>query len=131
MQQESASDVERRQEYAELISLVTRTFESLQAKDEITAINAERLKTVVDVTREIKEQLILMNGRVRQNEKDLAVAKANPSLTREHCDIQRGKLDERLRAIEEKTPAIIQNLAVAITTGGVMTIGGYLLSKLP
>ena len=123
----NTGDIERRQGYTELVSLVTRMLESSQARDEITAVSAERLQTVVDTTREIKEQLLLMNGRVRQNEKDIVAVKANPPLTRERCDTQRGKLDRRIRELEGKVPALVQYLIV----GGAMAVVSYLFSQLP
>ena len=122
---------ERRHDYSSLADLVRETLGLLKARDSDVALNAERLKTVVDTTQEIKEQLTLMNGRVRENEKDLVAIKANPPLTRDYCDQQRVVSDGRIRTLEQRTPAIIQTVAVALTTGGVMAAVGYLLSKLP
>ncbi len=127
----SDSASERRHDYTALTALVRETLDSLRARDGDVALNAERLKTVVDTTREIKEQLTRMNGRVRQNEKDLVAINANPPLTREHCDEQREGLEERMRTLEGKTPAVVQSIAISFTTGGALAVFYYLLSQLP
>ncbi len=81
--------VERRHNYDSLAGLVEEALGSLRARDEDVVLNAERLKTVVRTTTEIKEQLVIMNGRVRENREDVIAIKATPSLTREYYDTQR------------------------------------------
>lgn len=100
--------------------------------------NTERLKVVVDTTHEIKEQLLVMNGRVRQNREDIVAIKVKPSITREHCDRQRSGLDEkrdvlerRIGELEKRLPSIIQNIVMALLTGGAMALVYYFLSKVP
>jgi len=126
-----ANDDGQYQEFTELVHLLTRTIKSLHAKDEITIINAERLETVVNTTHEIKEQLVLMNGRVREAEVNIASVKANPSLTRANCDELRSGLDGRVRKLESRIPATIQLIAMGFITGGGMAVVGYLLDRLP
>lgn len=125
MHPEGSTNVESSQWHAEFARLL--------------ALNTERLKTVVDTTHEIKEQLVIMNGRVRKAETNIAVIEANPSsVTRDRCDEKRGELDgkrskleERVERLERKVPAIVQNLTMCLLTGGVMALVGYFLSRLP
>ena len=122
---------ERRHNYDSLAMLVEETLGSLRARDEDVVLNAERLKTVVDTTREIKEQLILMNGRVRENKEDIIAIKAAPSLTRGYYDTQREAVINRIRVLEGRAPAIVQSLVIGLTMGGVMAMANYLLSRSP
>ena len=134
----SASVTERRQDYAEFTSAVTRVLEILQAQGSTATTNAAQLRVVLDTTSEIKEQLTIMNGRVRQNSMDIVAIKSNPPLTRNHCDKQHTKLEEewdklseRIRELEGKVPSIIQNIVVAVTTGGTIAIASHFLSRVP
>ena len=122
--------MEQQRNHAAIVAVVREALESL-LRDGAVSLNAERLKVVVDTTREIKEQLVKMNGRVRENEKSLVAIEASPPLTREHCDTQREDLAKRLRVLEGRVPSIVQNLTIAFITGGVFAVGGYLLGRLP
>ena len=128
---DGTSVIERRQDYAEFTSAVTKVLEILQAQGSAAATNVAQLKVVLDTTSEIKEQLTIMNGRVRQNTIEIVAIKSNPPLTRNHCDAQRGALEKRIREIEGRVPAIVQYLVIAFVTGGVMSVASYLLSRLP
>lgn len=104
----------------------------------VMTVNAAHLEAVMNTAGEIKEQLVMMNGHVRQNQIDLAAIKANPPLTREHCDKQREEteekrsvLEERVRRLEERLPSIIQNIIVALLTGGALGLVSYFLSRIP
>jgi len=130
--------IEQRHSYAELISVVTQALEALRVRDDAAVVNVERIKTVMDTTSEIKNQLIIMNGRVRQNTIDIVAIKANPPLTRNHCDKQHTKLEEewdklseRIRELEGKVPSIIQNIVVAVLTGGTIVILSHFISRVP
>ena len=134
----SASVTERRQDYAEFTSAVTRVLEILQAQGSTATTNAAQLRVVLDTTSEIKEQLTIMNGRVRQNTIDIVAIKSNPPLTRNHCDKQHTKLEEewdklseRIRELEGKVPSIIQNIVVAVLTGGTIVILSHFISRVP
>ena len=123
--------VERRHNYDSLAGLVEEALGSLRARDEDVVLNAERLKTVVRTTTEIKEQLVIMNGRVRENREDVIAIKATPSLTREYYDTQREKVIGRIRVLEGKAPAFIQSAIIGLSMGGVLAGLNYLLSRSP
>jgi len=47
------------------------------------------------------------------------------------CDKKHGGLDERLRRLEQRAPAVIQTIIIALTVGIVMAIVSYLIGQLP
>jgi len=100
--------------------------------------DSSKLEMLVETTHEIKNQLVLLNGRVRQNQVDVAAIKANVPLTRDYCDEQRAdiearrvKLDERVRKLEGRLPSFIQTIVVALFTGGILGLVSYFLSRVP
>lgn len=109
----------------------TPALQELAELKSLIVTNTVQMKVVVDTTHEIREQLQLMNGRVRQNREDVITLKANPSLTREYCDGKRGEIEKRIRALEGKLPSIIQNVVIALLTGGAMALMYFFLSKVP
>jgi len=121
---------ERRHDYTALVRVVTETLSMLKSRDGDATLNAQLLQAVVDTTSEIKEQLMKVNGRVRENEKSISAIEATPPLTREYCEAHRGVIDKAVRELQQKTPAIIQLFAVSVATGSTIAVLGYLLSRL-
>ena len=126
-----ADSKEGKSQYAELTAAITLMLEEFRFQQREAIVSVERMKIVLETSKEIKDQLIILNGRVRQNSTDITVIKSSPSLSREYCDDKHNTLETRIREIEGRVPALVQYVVVAFFTGSVMAVASHFISSAP